>query len=294
MDWRSEFARLEWACAARTIRPYYADVQVYVDWCEANGIAAFPGDVASICAFLEAQGSECAASAVRRRLYAIRKAHRLLRLPDPTRDGEINLALRRVRRTTLSRPKQALGCTRSYRDRFIESEPDTPWGLRHRAMLSLGYDLLTRRSELVTLTLDDIDFRGEGTLKVLIRRSKSDPFGHGRIGFTSRRTAEHVARWFDWRGHAIRPLFCPIYQHVAIDRALSTTTVKRVIKNAALRVWLGPQEARASSGHSLRVDAAQDLLSMGHDTIAIMRAGGWKSVAVLARYLEHADHTVWE
>jgi hypothetical protein len=44
----------------------------------------------------------------------------------------------------------------------------------------------------------------------------------------------------------------------------------------------------------MRVGAAQDLLRNGHDTAAIMRAGGWKSIDVLARYLEFAEHNVWE
>ena len=46
-----------------------------------------------------------APSTVRRRLYAIRKVHRLLRLPDPTYDEDINLSLRRVRRKKAIRPK---------------------------------------------------------------------------------------------------------------------------------------------------------------------------------------------
>ncbi len=36
-----------------------------------------------------------------------------------------------------------------------------------------------------------------------------------------------------------------------------------------------------------------ELLTVGHDTAAIMRACGWKSVNVLGRYLEHAEHNVW-
>ena len=47
------------------------------------------------------------------------------------------------------------------------------------------------------------------------------------------------------------------------------------------------------SGYSLRVGAAQDLLRKGFDTAAIMRAGGWKSVNKLSRYLEKAEHNVW-
>lgn len=43
----------------------------------------------------------------------------------------------------------------------------------------------------------------------------------------------------------------------------------------------------------MRVGAAQDLLCAGHDIGAIMRAGGWKSIEVLGRYLETAEHNVW-
>lgn len=293
-DWRAEFRRLEGAYAPATMRGYYADVEAFETWCQANGIAEpFPSSVEAICRFLEDQSETRAPATVRRRLYAIRKAHRLLGLPDTTCDEDINLAFRRVRRRKSVRPKQAKGLTRDYLDRFLETEPDTPWGLRNRAMLSLVYELLTRRSELVALRTDDLEKRGDGTLRVLIRRSKSDPFGQGRIAFTSERTAQLVHHWQDWRGPEIEWLFCPIYQGKAINRDLGTTTVKRLVKNAARRADLDPSDVDAFSGHSMRVGAAQDLLAKGLDTAAIMRAGGWKSVDVLARYLENADHNVW-
>ena len=139
-------------------------------------------------------------------------------------------------------------------------------------MLSLGYELLTRRSELVALRLDDLEERGDGTLRVLIRRSKSDPFGEGRLAFTSVKTAGLVRDWNDWRGTGIDWLFFPIYQGRAINRGLEITTVKRLVKNAAKRVGLDPAEVDAFSGHSMRVGAAQDLLTRGFDTAAIMRA----------------------
>lgn len=77
---------------------------------------------------------------------------------------------------------------------------------------------------------DDLVFREDGTLQVIIRRGKTDPFGFGRTAFTSRLTARYVA----------------------------------------------------------------NLLTAGFDTAAIMRAGGWKSVDVLARYLENAEQNVWK
>ena len=38
----------------------------------------------------------------------------------------------------------------------------------------------------------------------------------------------------------------------------------------------------------MRVGAAQDMMLAGIDTIGIMQAGGWRSYAVLARYVENA------
>lgn len=169
-DWRSQFQRLEGAYAPATMRSYRADVEAFEHWCAENGIIQpFPASVETVCQFLENQGKSKAPSTVQRRLYAIRKVHRLLRLPDPTYDEDINLAMRRVRRARPIRPRQAKGMTRSYLESFLESEPDTPWGLRNRAMLALGYELLTRRSELVALRNQDIVERADGTLRVLIR-----------------------------------------------------------------------------------------------------------------------------
>jgi integrase/recombinase XerD len=292
-DWRAEFKRLEGAYAPATIRSYYTDVGIFVRWCEENGRTALPATVETVCSFLSGQGPALAPSTVRRRLYAIRKVHRLLNLSDPTWDEDINLTFRRIRRAKLTRPKQAKGLTLEYLTRFLAVQPETPWGLRNRAMLSLGYDLLTRRSELVALMTDDVTIQQDDTLRILIRRSKSDPFGQGRIAFTSKRSAKLLALWLEWRGPEINPLFCPIYRGKAVDRDLSTCTVKRMIKESAEKAGCAPNHVLEFSGHSMRVGAAQDLLCAGHDTAAIMRAGGWKSVNVLARYLEMAEHNVW-
>ena len=43
----------------------------------------------------------------------------------------------------------------------------------------------------------------------------------------------------------------------------------------------------------MRVGAAQDLLARGFDIAAIMRAGGWKSVDTVSRYLEMTKQNIW-
>ncbi|MDB4240953.1 tyrosine-type recombinase/integrase [Yoonia sp.] len=292
-DWRKEFKRLEGAYAPSTMRSYYTDVEIFLHWCDDQNLAPFPASAETVCRFLEEQAPDRAPSTVRRRLNAIRKVHRLLRLDDPTHDEDINLTFRRIRRAKRTRPKQAKGMTRPYLDKFLAVQPDNSWGLRNRAMLLLGYELLTRRSELVALTTNDLEILDDGTMRVIIRRSKADPFGQGRIAFTSQKTANAVQDWLAWRGPNINYLFCPIYRGTAVNRDLSTTTVKRLVKSAAKAAGLETKDIDAFSGHSLRVGAAQDLLCAGYDAAAIMRAGGWKSVNILGRYLEMAEHNVW-
>jgi hypothetical protein len=139
---------------------------------------------------------------------------------------------------------------------------------------------------LVVLQTSDSEFREDDTLRVLIRRSKADPFGMGRIAFSSKRSADLIGAWLAWRGTDVAPLFCGIYQGKPINRPLGTTKVKLIIKKAAAATGFTPEDVRAFSGHSMRVGA-------GFDTAAIMRAGWWKSINVLGRYLEFAEHNVW-
>jgi integrase len=110
--------------------------------------------------------------------------------------------------------------------------------------------ILARRSELVALATSDVEFRADGTLRVLVRRGKADPFGSGRLAFTSSATARLLRDWLNWRGDG-QYLFCPIYKGKVIDRDLSTTTVKRLVKFAARSAGADPGEVSKFSGHSM-------------------------------------------
>ena len=62
---------------------------------------------------------------------------------------------------------------------MIAAPPDTLAGLRNRALLLLGFAGALRRSELVGLDVEDLDFTSAG-LVVTLRRSKTDQDGEGR------------------------------------------------------------------------------------------------------------------
>ncbi len=114
-----------------------------------------------------------------RRLYSIRRAYRLLGLKDPTETEAVHLAFRKIKRSNFVRPRQAKGFTSDYLKRFLDAQPETLLELRNRAMIFLGYELLTRRSEIIALRTNDVEPLDDGTLKVVIRRDKSDKFGEG-------------------------------------------------------------------------------------------------------------------
>ena len=69
--------------------------------------------------------------------------------------------------------------------------------------------------------------------------------------------------------------------------------MRDIVKQAGRNAGLDDFVVKDFSGHSMRVGAAQDIVTMGHDTATITRAGGWKSVNILSRYLEVAEHNVW-
>jgi len=293
-EWELALTCLSGAYSTATIKGYRADFRAFEEWCLERAEVTLPSDVKTVCSFIEAQGKIKSPATVKRRIFAIRKIHSLLSLPDPTRDEKIKTSIRRVFRGKAIRPKQAKGLSRHALKQFCEIQPDSLIGLRNRAMLHLGYELLNRRSELVALRDEDLEEDSDGTLRVLIRRSKADPYGIGRIGFTSKETSKLIGEWIEKRGPNIDWLFCPIYKNRACNRDLKPAAVKNIIKHAAKKSGESPDTILDYSGHSLRVGAAQHLLMQGFDTAAIMRAGGWKSISTLARYLEKAEHNVWK
>ena len=293
--WTAQIERLNGAYAPATIKSYYTDMRTLVDWCvrhDLNWNALSPQD---ICDFLEheAKRGMCHGTTLRR-VYSARRVFTLAGMSDPTDDPDVELCLRRIARARPTRPKQARGLSLAALRKLLDVQPGTPWGLRNRALLSLGYDLLARRSEITALRSEDVSWRRDGTLEVILRRSKTDQSGRGRIAFTSSRSAELLSDWLEWRGGDIDPVFCAIYRGVAINRPLSGSTVKSIIKSSARAAGYDQWVVDAFSTHSLRVGAAQELLRRGHDSVAIMRAGGWRTPTILARYLEKAEHNVWE
>jgi len=288
-DWRAALARLDGAYSDNTIRTYRADVAAYDAWCEVMGIEPFPASPEMIADFIAFRAPRDAASTLRRRLYGIRKIHRLLKMPSLVDDEDVAIALRRALRQKRSRVKQALGLKRELLERLMDVCGDDLLGLRDRALLSLGYATLCRRGELVAIRVEDFGRSDpDGSVSVLIRRSKADPFGFGRIAWVPPHAMSHVQAWRAAAGIESSYVLRTVFGEEVIDEAIAPYSVSRRIKRLAQKAGMDPETVSRLSGHSLRVGAAQDMAEDGFDLLALMTAGGWKTAHVVARYVEEA------
>ena len=291
----SALQRIHGAYAPNTLKSYYADACAFVDWCRERNIEPFPLHSRSLCTYIECLQPTSAYSSIRRRISSLRRINRLLGFEDQTQTEDVYLSIRRLKRSKCLEQKQAVGINHDILVKMIAAQPDTLAGVRNRALLSIGYDFLARRSELVAIRSGDLKFTTDGALKGMIRKSKTDQYGKGRLVFGSERSAKLVRKWLRLKPQEIQYVFCAINHEKCEDRAICDRNVNDIIKRSVVKVkrCKRPSDLEVS-GHSLRVGAAQDLLIRGYDLAAIMRAGGWSDPSTVSRYLRFSQHNIWK
>ena len=286
---------LEGAYAPNTLKSYYADTNAFVDWCSEKNVDPFPLTSEGIRAYIEAMAVNYSYASIRRRLSCLRRINKLLGHQDHTQTEEIYLTIRRLKRSKCLDQQQAVGINHDVLVKMIEAQSDTLAGTRNKALLSIGYDFLARRSELVALRTTDLEFTQDGALKGMIRKSKTDQYGRGRLVFGSERSAKLLRGWFRKKPKEIEAVFCSINHGKCLDRPICDRNVNEIIKKSVVKVKRCERPSDLEvSGHSLRVGAAQDLLIKGYDLAAIMRAGGWSNAETVSRYLRFSQHNIWK
>jgi integrase len=219
---------------------------------------------------------------------------RLAGLASPAGTENVRLELRRFQRRKTTRHKQALGLNSNIRDALFAACGSGIEDTRNRALVAVGYDTLCRRSEIVALQAEDISPRQKGGATILVRRAKNDPLGKGRIAELSPEAYKVLQVWLDAAGIEKGLIFRAVYRNVVVKhRGIGPQQVPKILRRLARRAGLNEEIANGLTGHSMRVGAAQDLAYKGRDLGLIMRAGGWKSPDMAARYVEAAELRVW-
>lgn len=299
---------VEAARAANTIRGYRSDWSEFTSWCSQTGHDAFPASAAAIAGYLTALASHGAAvGTMSRRLSAIRFAHRLRDVPDPTENARVVAVWEGIRRTHGAPPVQAVplmppelfdvlaACpsTKKWAPTSKRApEPDLA-GARDKALLLMGFIAALRRSELAALTLEDVTDHENGFV-LTIPRSKTNQYGDaGELVVLPRaRRPEHcpvtaVKVWVQLAGITGGPLLRPVSRgNRALSRPVTAAAVNDLVKIAVARAGLDPQRY---SAHSLRAGFVTYAHLRGATDRAIAHQTRHRSLATLGTYVRVAN-----
>jgi hypothetical protein len=75
---------------------------------------------------------------------------------------------------------------------------------------------------------------------------------------------------------------------------MTTTKITFLLRVRASAAGMDEAQIKEITSHSLRIGGAQQLTINGCNLSQIMRAGGWKTVETVSRYIEAAQPALWE
>ena len=232
-------------------------------------------------------------STVRRRLVSISQAHKLAGYESPTAHGVVRDVLKGLcrERGSTQKAKDAVG-TNELRA-MVGSCDNSLQGMRDKALLLFGFVGAFRRSELVAITMADIDLVAEEGLRVHIRKSKTDQEGEGRlVGIPYGQHAETcpvlaTRAWLDAAQINGGTIFRAVDRHGRIAAApLSGRAVALVIQRRAAAVGLDPKRFAA---HSLRSGFCTAAAAKDVSERLIMLQTGHKSVQMVRKYIRQGS-----
>jgi site-specific recombinase XerD len=151
---------------------------------------------------------------------------------------------------------------------------------RDKALILIGFSGGFRRSELVNIDFEDLEFTKEG-VKIFIKRSKTDQSGEGMI---------KAIPYFKEKD------FCPVIflkNWIEISKSnkgfvfdISDKMVAILIKKYLSAAGFDPKKY---SGHSLRSGFATVAADSGADEKSIMTMTGHKTTQMVRRYIKESN-----
>jgi integrase len=283
---RQHFEDARGALAANTERALFADSTIFTAWCAGEGRQALPASPETVAAFVDAMAASKAPATVRRYVSSVAHMHRAAKVASPCEAEAVKLALKRMHRERGRAQAQAAPLNDKLVAKMLAAAGSTLRDRRNKALLTLAYVTLCRRSELVALSREDLEIESDGFGTVTIRRSKTDSEGEGAIAAVTPDAMRHVKAWLAAAGIEAGPLFRGGLKGGRVAGALDAGDVARIFKAMAGKAGLTSEEAARVSGHSTRIGASQDMVRFGAELPAIMQAGRWKTPVMVARYTQ--------
>lgn len=280
-----------------TRRAYDRAWDAFAGWCGSQGRVALPATPQTLTEYVRCLcGGDFAPNTVSQAIGVIRAKHRdagYPEQPDTTQTVKILNKYRKDWADTGARVRQRTPIlVPALRAMTKTCDPDTPAGVRDRAILLLGFNIMGRRSEISRLDLSDVASVGEEGVTVYIRYSKTDqeakgasvPVPYGQHAQTC--AVRAVRAWTDLlAAHGIKsgPLFRPVDRHGHIgdeegaaghpQARLTGHAINEMVRRRALLAGL--KDAGKYGAHSLRAGAATTAYAHGVPVAEIAKHGRW-------------------
>ena len=270
--------------SANTLRAYQSDYNDFSLFCLKNGFQEMPTQPKILALYMTHLSSYSKYSTLKRRLASISIIHKTKGHYIDTKHPIIIENLMGIKRTIGSNQKGKkpllINDLKLLIKAIDKSKEKNIRKIRDKALVLIGFSGGFRRSELVDIEYEDIEFVEEG-VKIFVKRSKTDQSGEGMT---------KAIPYFD------NINFCPVkalnkwvVESELMDGRIfniSDKSVALIIKKYANYAGL---DAHRYAGHSLRSGFATSTAESGAEERNIMVMTGHKSTEMVRRYIKEAN-----
>ena len=282
--------------ANNTLRAYKSDFKDFGAFCVKNGFNSMPTEPKVVSLYLTSLSTKSKISTLRRRLVSIGVIHKLKGHYLDTKHPVIIENLMGIKRKKgsiqvgkkpilINHLKQIINVINEQKIEKIKK-------LRNKTLILIGFGGGFRRSELISIDYEDLDFVEEG-VKITLRKSKTDQFGEGLVKglpyFTNEKycPVANLKQWINLSKIKSGPLFRRFAKgSILTGNRLTDQSVVLIIKEC---LKLAGIENHNFSGHSLRSGFATVAAEFGADERSIMAMTGHKTTQMVRRYIREAS-----
>ena len=282
--------------ANNTLRAYKSDFKDFGAFCAKHGLNSLPSEPKIVSLYLTYISKNSKISTLRRRLVSISMVHKLKGHYLDTKHPIIVENLMGIRRIkgSIQKGKKPLLINNLKRiiDVINEHKIEDIKKLRDKTIILVGFGGGFRRTELISIDHEDLEFVSEG-VKITVKKSKTDQFGEGMIKGLPYFTNEtycpvlNLKKWLEISKIKSGPLFRRFTKG-------SSLSVKRLTDQSVVLLMkeylnLAGIENKDFAGHSLRSGFATVAAEHGADERSIMAMTGHKTTQMVRRYIKEAN-----
>jgi len=282
--------------ANNTLRAYKSDFKDFGAFCAKHGFNSMPTEPKVVSLYLTHISASSKISTLRRRLVSIGVVHKIKGHYLDTKHPVIIENLMGIKRKKgsiqIGKKPILINHLKSIINVIDAQKTEKIKKLRNRTLILIGFGGGFRRTELISIDYEDLDFVEEG-LKLTLRKSKTDQFGEGLVKgipyFTNEKycPVTSLKNWINFSKIKTGPIFRRFAKgSILTSNRLTDQSVVLIIKDC---LKLAGIENKNFSGHSLRSGFATVAAEAGADERSIMAMTGHKTTQMVRRYIREAN-----